>query len=216
MRFVEEQDVVGAAFAPVVAGVCCDADEAPALVTDVRFFVPVIVVFVDGKRRWRLRGGPVALIEVGQKTGRAAETRQIVVIEPLDNYATLAVKSLDLLVAGAHFGEVFPGVRGSVLADKVVFFGEEAVSAVVFKVEAEPVFVAVVGVCRLGIATDTAVVGLDGLEEMQADVAQCRVERGEVKARERQQVFFQPGLGGAEDSACFREVVYVRRLSYGL
>ena len=51
---------------------------------------------------------------------------------------------------------------------------------------------------------------------MQADVAQCRVERGEVKARERQQVFFQPGLGSAEDSAGFREVVDVRRLFFRL
>ena len=112
MRFVEEVDGIGTAFAPVVAGICRDADEAPALVADVRFFTPVVVVFVDGKRRWRLRGGPVALIEVGQKTGRAAETRQTVFIELFDDYATFLVKLFDLPVAGALFGVVFPGVRG--------------------------------------------------------------------------------------------------------
>ena len=90
------------------------------LVTDVRFFVPVIVVFVDGKRRWRLRGGPVSPIEVGQEFRRAAETRQIVVIEPLDDHAAFAVKPFDLLVAGAHFSEVFLCVQGDVFADKVV------------------------------------------------------------------------------------------------
>ena len=113
MRFVEEEDGISAAFAPVVAGVCRDADEAPALVADVRFFTPVVVVFVDGKRRWRLRGGPVSVITGGQKTGRATETWQIVVIELFDDHAAFVVKLLDLLVAGAHFSEIFLCVRAA-------------------------------------------------------------------------------------------------------
>ena len=87
-----------------------------------------------------------------------------------------------MLVAGVHFGEAFLRVR----VKKVVFFGEEAVSAVVFKMEAEPVCAAIVGMCRLGIATNIAVAGFDRFKEMQADVAQRWIERGEVKADKRQ------------------------------